>query len=95
MPNTTTHKMYIDLRPGQLHTATDVIDYLTEQVGNLIITVNDDRFPISEAEFRAAFDRTFPIALEKFFARLDTVDPQFAAQLRRHFLAEEHERQQA
>lgn len=78
--------------PGKLNTATDVIDHLTEEVGNLIITENDNIY-MTQEQFMATFGRAFPIALAEFLGRLGDSDPDLAVQLRRQFVTEEEERQ--
>jgi hypothetical protein len=72
-------------------TATDVIDFVSDAVADLIISTNGR--DLTRAEFDAAFNRTFPIALSKFMDGVAAERPELAERIRTEFLAEQSARQ--
>lgn len=71
---------------NRFQTATDVIDYLSEQATELIVRVNTK--PMSAAQFEATHARTFAALLPAFLDRMEQADPQAAQRLRRQFVTE-------
>lgn len=76
-----------------LHTATDVVDFLAEHIGNMIVVNNYERGALlTEAEFDVLFARTFDAALPTFLDRVGLASPGLGAEIRRQFVAEQDDR---